>query len=284
MCALSQIHLQALSQRLDIHRAEAYDIFLASQSLGSARKNIKNTVHSMGSSCLLLCRRGMYEDAKDMITSVIIPFCERNKLHYFRCFFLLQLSAIFVESCDDDPSCAIPSILDCLSLSEDLSIDSIHASALSLLAKVHFEMGNIERAYAMIKASMPILLKHGHDTITGQAWLTLAKCSLAWSTGDKRVRNLKVRDMSKPNIFLKRALGQLQRSAEYFGHAHDITSLMEVNYLMAHVCNKLPFHLALRDEASRAFVSLSSKKTASVLPISCECLSHMLLKNEIFVD
>jgi hypothetical protein len=212
----------------------------------------------------------MLEDAKDMIVSGMLPFCEKTNQHYFRCFFLLQLAMIYLESSQEDPSFAIPSILDCLALSEELSIDSIHASALSLLAKIHFMMGNVIRAKALIEASMPVLLKHGHETFIGHAWMTLAKCMLAETCTSDGSNRLSI---------LKHALFQLQCSAECFRNTCDVSYLCEVYYLIAHVCNKLPFHQGLRDEASRTFVSLAKRKNTSVLPTSFESLSQMLTTN-----
>lgn len=270
ICAISQICFQSLSQKLHVHQAESYQVFLQSYALASSRRNIKDLIQSMWSSCLLLCRKGMFEESRDVITSVIIPFCEKHGQNFFRSFFLLQLIIINLETCGDDPTYAIPCALDCLALSEELSIDSIHASALALLARIQFELGNIDRAKAMIESSMPILLKHAHQHFIGHAWMTLAKCALAESCA-----------MDGPNRInlLQSALFQLQRSAECFVKICDECSSREAYYLIAHVCDKLPFHRDLKNDASRTFISLSRKKSSSVLPRSFDFLSHMFMKN-----
>jgi hypothetical protein len=272
LCAISQICLQSLSQKLHVHQAESYEIVLQSYALASTSRNTKDLIQTMCSSCLLLCRKSMFEDARDMIKSVILPFCEKHGQHFFRCFFLLQLTMINLETCGDDPTFAIPCALDCLALSEEFSIDSIHASALALLSRIEFEMGNIERSKAMIDSSMPVLLKHAQQFFIGHAWMTLAKCTLAENCGVGAPSRIK---------YLQRALFQLQRSAECFVKICDVLSSREAYYLIAQVCDKLPFHHDLRNDAARAFVSLCTNKSSSVLPRSFDFLSHMLVNNRV---
>mmetsp|Transcript_5945 Transcript_5945/g.11240 ORF Transcript_5945/g.11240 Transcript_5945/m.11240 type:complete len:911 (+) Transcript_5945:88-2820(+) len=266
--AISQICLQSLTQKLHVHQAESYEVFLQSHTLASSHRNIKEAIQAMWSSCLLLCRKGMFEDARGKITSVVLPLCEKFGQHFFRCFFLLQLVIINLETCGDDPTFAIPCALDCLALSEEFSIDSIHASALALLARIQFELGNSKKAEAMIESAMPILLKHAHQYFIGHAWMTLAKCTLAVNFA---------MDGTNQIYLLRRALFQLQSSAESFMKICDVLSSREAYYLIAHVCDQLPLHHDLRNDASRTFLSLCGKESLSVLPKSFDFLSQMFL-------
>lgn len=86
---------------------------------------------------------------------------------------------IYFETSPENPTCVIPTLLECLALSEEHAIDPMHASALSLLSRMHFEMDNIERARAIMKAAMPVILLHCHVFFQGASWLILAKCTLS---------------------------------------------------------------------------------------------------------
>jgi hypothetical protein len=111
-----------------------------------------------------------------MVQRKILPFSKRFQLHYYHCHFLLQLIMIQLDSSPDDPVCALPA---CICLSEEHSIDPLHATAMSLLARMHFEMNNIKQARSVMKAAMPVLIQHGHVFFQGEAWLTLSKCRLS---------------------------------------------------------------------------------------------------------
>lgn len=265
------IRFEALTREGNVHGAKAYEVLLESVIL--SRGNEKAAIHSLGHSCLLLCQKERFDEAKSLITSAILPFCEKQGMHYFRCYFLLKLTMIYLESSPENPTDALPSLLDCLSLSEEQSIDPINAAAASLLSRVFLEMGNIKRSKATMKAVMPVILEHGHVYFQGHAWLTLAKCSLCEAEAEND------EERQDRSMILSRALSELQRSAVAFEKIKDTSPLREVYYLTAQVCNAIPGHGDMKIKAARSFVALEKAKASSVKPTWHDAISDMWVIN-----
>jgi tetratricopeptide (TPR) repeat protein len=253
-----------------VHNAEAFEILLESAIIPGG--NEEAAIQSLGHSCLLLCQKEKFGEANSLIASTILPLCEKHGLHYFRCYFLLKQAMIYLASSPDNPTNALPSLLDCLALSEEQSVDPIHAAALSLLSRVFLEMGNLDRAKATMKAVLPILLKHGHIYFQGQAWLTLAKCSLAEAKGFGKDND----ECKDHTPLLLRALSELQRAAIAFENIKDTSPLREVYYLISQVCNAIPEHDDIRDKAARSFIGLNKARVSSLKPTWHDALSDIL--------
>ena len=267
----AQIIHEASTRKCDFHAAESYELLLRSYAPATTQDGVKTIVQTWGHSCLLLCQKGKWDDAKYLISKDVVPYCQKHGLHYFHCYFLLQLVMIYLDSSPDDPTCALPSLLECLALSEKQSIDPIHAAALSLLSRMHFEMDNLERAKATMKAAMPVILQHGHVFFQGEAWLTLAKCTLS----EVKDCNIEI-DGPKHMCLLKRALVELKHAAGAFEKIQDVVRLREVYYLKAHVCSSLPGHLKKRDVAAKRFQELNKVVVSSVLPVWHDALVEIM--------
>lgn len=268
--ASAQIRHEALAREGNVHNAEAFEILLESAIIPGG--NEEAAIQSLGHSCLLLCQKEKFGEANSLIASTILPLCEKHGLHYFRCYFLLKQAMIYLASSPDNPTNALPSLLDCLALSEEQSVDPIHAAALSLLSRVFLEMGNLDRAKATMKAVLPILLKHGHIYFQGQAWLTLAKCSLAEAKGFGKDND----ECKDHTPLLLRALSELQRAAIAFENIKDTSPLREVYYLISQVCNAIPDHDDIRDKAARSFIGLNKARVSSLKPTWHDALSDIL--------
>lgn len=283
----AQIILEASTRKSDIHSAQSYELFLHNYALASGRGDRKALVQAWGLSCLLLCQKGEWDAAKSMISNVIIPYCQKYDMHFFQCHFLLQLVMIYFETSPENPTCIIPTLLECLALSEEYSIDPIHASALSLLSRMHFEMDNVERAKAIMKAAMPVILQHSHVYFQGQAWLTLAKCTLSEVKDQEARREIGVDRIGRGNLF-KRALLELHHAADLFEKLQDVVRLREVYYLTAQVCNSLcgctvnekfrTSNLNKRDASAQKFLHYNKVIVSSTRPCWHDALADIILR------
>ncbi|GFH59287.1 hypothetical protein CTEN210_15763 [Chaetoceros tenuissimus] len=257
--AVLEICIESSIRSNSLHEAEGFVNLLNSLSL--ARDGPKATVRAMGLCCLLLHKKEKFHEAEGLIISSILPLCEKHCLHYLKCHFLLNLAFMKIETSKDDPTIALPSLLDCLSFSEEHSIDSIHASALSLLAKVFLEMGDFKKARSIIKAALPVLLEHGHILYQGQAWLTLAKCTLS------ELKDLETNEDDDLKLSLrKHAFSDLQKATSLIEQINDVNLLQEIYYLTAHTCSSIPGQRGSRDAASKAFLDLQKKKNDTLIP------------------
>lgn len=257
--AIIEICIESSIRSNSLHEAEGFVNLLNSLSL--ARDGPKATVRAMGLSCLLLQKTEKFQQAEGLIISGILPLCEKHCLFFLKCHFLLNLAFMKIETSKHDPTIALPSLLDCLSFSEEHSIDSLHASALSLLAKVFLEMGEIKKARSTIKAALPVLLEHGHILYQGQAWLTLAKCTLS------ELKNLETNKDADLKLSLrKHAFSDLQKAASLIEQINDVKLLQEIYYLTAHTSSSIPGHRGARDTASKAFLDLQKKKNDTLIP------------------
>ena len=272
--SVARIVLEACLRKCDIHSAEPYEIWLHSHAVATGWKDNKVIVQAWGHTCLLLCQKGDWDAAKSMISNVIVPYCQSHDMHFFHCHFLLQLALIYLEGSPDNPTCVIPTLLDCLALSEEYSIDPINASALSLLSRMHFQMDNIERAKSILNAAMPVIVQHCHVFFQGQAWLTMAKCTLSESKSHQAIVDTDLGTLKKKHL-LKRALGELEHATDSFEKIQDTIQLREVYYLAANICNTLQSYFK-RDAAANKFLHYNKVLVASTRPYWHDALACVI--------
>ena len=273
-------------QKFNLQKAHALNTLLHSCAPLVSREFVKLTVELLGQTILLFCRQRRWELAKNIISEKIIPICEVNRLRYYHAYYLLQLSIIHFDSSPYDPIRALTPILLCLSLSEKYSIDGIHAAALSLLARVHFELGNWSLAKSILSAAMSTIIQNAHVCFQGETYLCMAKCTLSEAKElDKQFLSTATRSNvsmnRRKNNLLKAALSQLQKSQISFEKAVDVIRLREVYYLLAQCHALLSGHASRRNMAAKRFQEMNRIKLQSNMPSwydaidiikgSCDC-------------
>jgi len=145
---------------------------------------------------------------------------------------------------------ALDPLLECLSLCKKYGMDSYHATALSLLAKIHLQLQNTKLAIALLRAAIPSILHHAHIWFQGEAFLTLAKCELReakkkYNSNGERHDNL--------SQSLYSAVNHIGKACQSFEQCQDMVRLREAYYLQARVYNEIPGHTKHRNYASKQF-------------------------------
>jgi hypothetical protein len=253
---------QELSLRqLHLHESLALNVAIYSYAPLTQHTGIEASIDTMGQHCLLLVHQKQWEAAKSLIIESLCPLCEHYQLNVAHTNHLLQLVLIHLESNPNEPIAALPALLECLSLCEVYSIDSLHASAMTLLARIYFKLDNPRRAKAVIKAILPSLLRHGHLFFQGEAWLILAKCTLANMKNDLVVPK-------RREQMLVMAIRELKESLKAFKLVKDVLQLREVYYLMANTYASMVGQKDKRNESSRLFCSMNRQvsKATSMWP------------------
>lgn len=207
---------------------------------------------------LLLCRQHHWEKAKKLTKRL----CFRSKewgLRTQHAGLLMQLAMIHLGSSGcQNFICALDPLLECLSFSKKYAMDSYHATALSLLAQVHLQLRNTKLAVALLRASLPSILRHAHIWFQGEAFLTLCKCELHQA---KHHESSSFEPGNNRNIslgLLRSAANNLDKSRDVFERCHDMVRLREVYYLQARVYHKMPGQKEKRNRASKQFLTASS--------------------------
>lgn len=252
-------------QKCDFHNASALNVLLHSCAPLTSREYAKISVELLGQRCLLFCRQRRWELAKSTICDKIIPICESSKFHYYHAFYLLQLAMIHFDSSPYDPVRALIPILSCLSIAEKFSIDGVHAEALSLLAKAHFELGDWNIAKSILNAALPKIIQNGHVSFQGETYLCMAKCILS-EAKELNVDDQHINTDKKRCRLLRAAITQLHKSQAAFEKAVDIIRLREIYYLLAHCHASLPGHTSRRNEAAKKFREMNRIKLQSKIP------------------
>lgn len=215
--------------------------------------------------CLLLSRQERWEEAKTLAKKMIEK-CGKEGLQTHRARLLLQLAMIQLESCQQQFTNALPSLLECLTITDMFQMDNLHAAALSVLAQVHLRMHKPKRSIAMLRAALPSLLQHGHIWLQGEAYLTLSKCHLQRA---KRYKHENPATEAKTvTKILRSATKDLKRSETLFRLCHDCHRLQEVSYLQARTFSSLPNCQNQRDRASQVFVRTSKYLAKSNRPVA----------------
>ena len=139
----------------------------------------------------------------------------------------------------------------------------LQSSALAVLAKIHYKMGNASRAVALLRSIMSHLLQSSHIWLQGDAYLTMAQALLK---------------LDQPNAALK----ALYQSEELFRLCEDTRQLTFCSYLKARIYDRQE-KIKERDLAAERFTVLSTymEKGRSVKTDSNDYLQLLATTNGI---
>lgn len=224
--------------------------------------------------CLRLSRQGRWADAKALLKELITE-SKKHGLRLHRARLLMQLAMIHLESCPDEFTAALPPLLECLTLTDECHADGLHASALSILAQVHYRMRRPKRAIVVLQAALPTILQQEHVWLQAEAYLTLSKCYL------QRAKEESTKKDKTPTKLLQRAVRELAVCEKLFQQCQDCTRLREVYYLQARVFDSLPSSEALRDDASGRFVAVSSHLATCNEPVVDDFVNKLTSYSEL---
>jgi hypothetical protein len=253
----------------DLSLAQGMNILLANRAAfpcphtaaggGGALPAVESTLEFLTHSSHLSRQRGEFDKAK-AFTRRACWLANQHGLLFHLGSNLLQLSLIELDcacTATSAPERSLPPLLECLELSERFSMDPLRALALSTLSKVMLCMGGgYRKARALLRASFPLVMQHGHVWFQGEAFLTLAKCYLAEATARENTNS--VREKNSTTLKLRKsALFELKKSADKFELIEDIQRLREVFYLQARVYQLLPNSRKERDDAANIFARLT---------------------------
>jgi tetratricopeptide (TPR) repeat protein len=216
---------------------------------------------------LLLSRQGQFDNAK-MVLKALLEICKNENLPMERVTILLQLATSELDASPQVFTGAMKPLLECLELTEKLSIDSLNATTLSLLAQIQLRLNKPRKALPMLKAAMPSLRQHGHVWHVAEAHLTVAKCHLVLAKEEAR------REASH-----KTAIQSLERASNFFSECQDFQRLKEIYYLQARVYDLLPGEVAKRDEASKRFMDLTNCVSALNKPSNSRTINDIFTSN-----
>eukprot|EP00978_Attheya_sp_CCMP212_P016649 scaffold43805_cov59-Attheya_sp.AAC.1 len=264
-------------RRCELNHARSLTYVLHSvSSLPSLMQNgIEAKIQTSLQLSSLLCREKSWERAKQLILG-LCTICQQRGLRFLRARLLLQLVMIHLECSPQRPVCALLPLLECLSICEADSMDSLHASCLCLLAKVHLQLDNVQRARALLKGSLPTLLQHAPIWFQGEAWLTLAKCHLREARDLLSDSEASSRNLGCMRLW-KTALEQLNQSANLFESMDDALVLREVYYLQAQIYNYLPGHRSQRNAAATKYSKVCKDLLQSHSPMWQNVLESITL-------
>lgn len=227
---------------------------------------------------LLLSRQRKWSEAKELIHEMI-EVAKTNNLKTHHASLLLQLAVISLEENPHECTSALtPRLLECLTMTTEMEMDGLHATALSVLAQVHLRMKNPNRSIAVLQASLPSLLQQEHVWFQAEAFLTLAKSRLQLAKGvDKQSTTSKNPSLVR---LLKSALKDLEQSQSFFRKCQDCAKLREVYYLEARILNAIPGEQQRRDQAAQSFLDLSKHLACADKPLAynssvVSCLSDV---------
>ncbi|KAL3760597.1 hypothetical protein ACHAWU_008559 [Discostella pseudostelligera] len=253
----------------DLSLAQGMNILLANRAAfpcphtaaggGGTLPAVESTLEFLTQSSHLSRQRGEFDKAK-AFTRRACWLANQHGLLFHLGSNLLQLSLIELDcacTATSAPERSLPPLLECLELSEQFSMDPLRALALSTLSKVMLCMGGgYRKARALLRASFPLVMQHGHVWFQGEAFLTLAKCYLAEATARENPNSVRAKNSTTLNL-RKSALFELKRSADKFELIEDIQRLREVFYLRARVYQLLPNSRKERDDAANIFARLT---------------------------
>ena len=251
----------------DLNIARSLQCFLANHAAFPSNPitAIEMNLVSLSRSAHLYLQVGDYSTAK-VATRRACMIAAKHSLLIHRGWQLLQLALIDLESStgapSDNPSVerALSPLLKCLDLADKHNMDPLRAAALATMAKILLYLGQFQRARAMLKSAMPLILQHGHKWFQGEACLTMAKCNLvdARSIVDETQTATKTTDSLEK--LRRTALSQLENAASIFEQIDDNQRLRQTCYLQAVVCNFIPRLQSRRDELANQFSQLTMKR------------------------
>ena len=256
----------------DLSLAQGMNILLANRAAfpcphlaansGGAFPAVESALAFLSRSSHLSHQRGECDKAK-AFTRRACWLANKHGLFFHLGSNLLQLSLIELErACTPTiaPERSLPPLLECLELSERYSMDPLRALALSILSKIILGMGGARgyrKASALLRASLPLVMQHGHVWFQGEALLTQAKCYLAEAAARESVSDVEQKNSTALKL-RKRALFELKRSANKFEEIEDVQRLRYVFYLQARVYQLLPNSRKERDDAANMFAQLTA--------------------------
>ena len=251
----------------DLNIARSLQCILASHAAFPSNPTtaVEMNLVSLSRSAHLHLQAGDYSTAK-VATRRACMIATKHSLLIHRGWQLLQLALIDLESStgavSDNPSVerALPSLLECLDLAEKHNMDPLRAVALTTLAKILFYLGQFQKARAMLKSAMPLVMQHGHIWFQGEACLTMAKCNLTEARSIEGGTKSSTKTTSSPVGLRRIALSQLENAASLFEEIDDIQRLRQTFYLQAVVCNSIPRMQSKRDELANQFSQLAVKR------------------------
>jgi len=199
---------------------------------------------------LLLQAQEKWDQAKQVLKDQL-AISKSAGLPLHTAWILLRIAMLLIESSaskqkrsnNQSYANAVPYLLECLTVCDEHCQDGLHATAMTVLAQVHFRMNRIDPAIAMIEAALPNLLQRGHVWFQAEAYLTMAKCHLKKRT--HRIVGVRATRMAS------HALAQSER---LFLRCQDGDKLVQVYYLQANTWNILPGNQRKRDNASQKFL------------------------------
>jgi hypothetical protein len=211
-----------------------------------------------------------WEDARQAIRRLtILAACQ--PLSFLSCKLMYQLCDVIFATDVSHPARVLPLLMECLSLCQRLCYDSLHASAIGLLAKVFLSIGYWQKAIPLLRGSLPFVLANAPLEVQGELWLSLVKCDLL------RIGQLKERLSTKMRKIIK-ILGlsflHINEAIALFNKIKNNRLLKEAFYLKARVCNDLhrlssseitscKRYLKERNSASRTFRNICREDTSS---------------------
>ena len=254
-------------RRGDLEDAEALGLVLESYLHRRLPNYHQVMVDVLTQKSLRLARQGQWDKAR-AVTRKLIEICKKRGFTNHHARLLLQLAHFQLESSSQRFIAALSPLLEALSMCERCNMDGLHATGLSILAKVFLRMRNPKRAIAILRASLPSMLQQEHVWYQADALLTLAKCHLQLEATLQSTSSATPPKNANLNTKRTRAAAtQLRRSRDLFQQCHDLIRLREVLYLLALVYESLG-EIRERDSASDQFIQVSkyvqNKKSASI--------------------
>ncbi len=236
-------------------------------------------------STLTLCYFHRWEEARGA-TRHMIALAARRPLSYIGYKLIFQLCGVMLATDSTHPARVFPWLTECLSLSQRLSYDSLHAAAICLLAKVFLSMGYWRKSMPLIRGSLPFVLAHAPMDVQGELWLVFAKCILIKvfelntqsKAFDKSKDRLHISDARKVIKMLSTSLLHTNEALVLFRKIQSTRFLKEAFYLKARLCNDLyrltssevaarKDYLQERNSASRSFRKICRHEaTSACLP------------------
>lgn len=182
--------------------------------------------------------------AKDILVGMIDE-CKSKDQRVQQAQLLLYLATMQLDTSKIEFFHALPSLMECLILCEDLGLLTVHASAATMVAEIHWRRGKADRGIAVLKACIPELRKNGHVWFQAEAHFVLAKCYL---------------HLESPS--LRPSLKALKEAESLFLQCQDRRRLRTVYDFQARLYHHL-HELDSRDEAASRFVKLSRHSWSS---------------------
>ena len=227
--------------RGEYHNAHAITYILQSYPRLHNRTNQSVEVQIQSIQCLAL--NYIYSQSWDKAISLTKKLCTLSTeagLHPYHAKFLLQLASIYVQSAPKNALVSLPIVLQCIKLCQQYAMDSLHAYALFILAKVHLLSNNVKKALILLKGCICAILQHSSIEIQGDLYLTLCKCYMT---------NVSLSDTKKKIVkSYTAALNHIQKAIQLFQKIQVplSTSLHGELVILNHYYNCF-FHLMLRN-------------------------------------